>query len=266
MNSLVNYFLFNEFIDNYDTMKTSAFFYKDVDEIAKMGPMWDFDLTLGNITSWISNLWFPAKWHTTNEVITVGYQFQSYNWFRLLIKYPYFLVKAYERYHEIRPIIEEIVKDGGLVDQYTEYLKYAGLANEARWAHTYVPENYGGGEPLGFKDSIDRLNEFLDIHVDWLDRQFKSIETLIKSIGYYEATSDIDFEYNGNYIKVKSTNKNCNNVEVQVNGKHLIKANLVNGEALVEIPAKYLYTTDKYNVIVVYEKNGEEYICSNLNS
>ena len=104
------------------------------------------------------------------------------------------------------------------------------------------------------------MKEFLKVHVEWMDRQFRSIESLIYSIGYYKTVSEIDFEFNGKYIKIKTINKNCNNVEIQINGKHLIKAQLTNSQAIVEVPKMYLNATDKLNVIVVYEKNENEYI------
>lgn len=260
MNSLVNNFLFNELTNNFDAMKTSAFYYKEVNELAKMGPIWDLDMSLGNITMWNEYLWFPTDWQVTNEKFTYQYAYQSFNWYRSLIKDPYFLVKTYERYKEIRPIIENLIKKGGLIDQQAEYLYEAGLANDTRWGYTYNPEYYNGGQPLYFEDSIKSMKNFIELRMEWLDKQFKTVESLINSFGYYKDTSDITYSFNGNYLYIKSSNTLCNNVEVQVNGINLLKVTLKNGEALVSIPKKYLNTNSKLNVIVIYEKNGEQYI------
>ena len=260
IDSLVNNFLFNEITNNFDAMKTSAFYYKDVDKLAMMGPAWDLDMSLGNITMWNHDLWHPTKWQITNEYYTHQYSYQSYNWYRLLIKDPYFLIKTYERYKEIRPIIESLIKDGGLIDQYKEYIYKAGLANDAVWSYTYNSSYYSGATPLYFEDSVKSMKNFLDIRIKWLDEQFKTIESLIKSFGYYKTTTDLTYKYNGEYLWVKSTNVNCDNIEIQINGKHLIKSKITNGEEYINIPKKYLNSDKDYNVIVIYEKDSEEYI------
>jgi len=57
----------------------------------------------------------------TNNYFTNEQYYQSVQWNRYLVRDPYFLMLAYHRYHEIRPtVIEDIIKDGGLLDEYYE--------------------------------------------------------------------------------------------------------------------------------------------------
>ena len=102
MDSLVNNFIFCEFAMNWDSMKNSFFLYKDIDGLAKIGPQWDFDWAWGNRNMYWINTWYPTSWHTTENAFTVEQYYQTVQWNRMLIRDPYFLTLAYEKWHQIR--------------------------------------------------------------------------------------------------------------------------------------------------------------------
>lgn len=261
MDSLVNNFIFVEYAMNWDSMKNSFFYYKKNGETAKIGPQWDFDWCWGNINMYNINTYYPTKWQTTIEEFTVEQPYQSYNWNRLLIKDPYFVVRVYEKYHEIRNIIEEMICEGGLIDRYYEELSDAGRANDFVWKYTYTPEYYNGAIPENFEDSINSIKEFLEKRVDWMDSQFKSVERLMYSLGYYEEAADINItveKVDGNITaKAEVTNTDCKSVVFQINGAYKVEAAVENGEAVAVIPQDKLIDNKKtMNVIVAYEKNA----------
>ncbi len=263
MDSLVTNFIFVEYAMNWDSMKNSFFFYKDIDELAKIGPQWDFDWSLGNINMYNINTWWPESWQTTNEMYTREQAYQSYNWNRLLIKDPYFLVRAYEKYNEVRADIEEMVKDGGIIDQQVESLTKAGLANDYRWSYTYDTD-YSGTIAENFTDSIASLKSFLGTRLVWMDEQFSSLDSLVNSLGYYKEAQDIDVScmIDGELCKVMAvtTNEACEYVAFQLNGTVMSIQPVQNGIAEVTFidseVQNIIADGETMNVIVVYEMDS----------
>ena len=244
MDSLVNNFLFCEYAMNWDSMKNSFFFYKDVDELAKIGPQWDFDWCWGNTNMYNIYTNYPTKWHTTLDDFTREQYYQSVQWNRMLIRDPYFLTLAYEKYKEIRPtVMEDMIKEGGLLDQYESYLKEAGSSNDARWGYTYNRE-YSGAVSLSFATSCTHIRNFLNQRVKWMDQQFASVTTLVKSLGYYKTSSDILLTGNMSGDKVNLTAKVKNDkaakICFQINGTTQIMADVKNGSASLSLDKSQL--------------------------
>ncbi len=267
MESLVNNFIFVEYAMNWDSMKNSFFFYKDVDGLAKIGPQWDFDWCWGNINMYGIDTNYPTDWHTTIEYFTNEQCYQSYQWNRLLVKDPYFLVRAYEKYEKIRPIIEDMIKEGGLIDQYEEYLTAAGEANDRRWGFTYTNDKYygWGARSQEFTASIASIRNFLKRRVEWLDTQFASLDSLSNSLGYYGEAGDItqaSVTKTDNMVEfeVEVSNQACTKVVFQVNGTTEVEATVSGGKASASVDASVLTTDGSLNVVTAYEKGDAGYI------
>lgn len=167
MGSLVDYFLVNELFMNEDAMKKSTYMYKDIEGPLYMGPIWDMDWSSGSEVV-KSN---PAdQWQTL--YFNDGAQRQQ--WYKFILKDPYFAGKVRERYWEIRDtLLEEMIRDGGTIDTRFEELKEAAYADFSYW--NLFDRDYSG--------QVDRLKSFLKSKITWLDEQFESMETLGKSWG-----------------------------------------------------------------------------------
>ena len=50
IDSFINYYLIQELFMNVDVDYSSVFMYKHGDEKLKFGPIWDFDLSSGNVS------------------------------------------------------------------------------------------------------------------------------------------------------------------------------------------------------------------------
>jgi hypothetical protein len=256
MDSLVNNFIFCEYAMNWDSMKNSFFYYKDVDSLAKIGPQWDFDWAWGNTNMYNINTNYPTSWQTTIETFTTEQYYQTVQWNRMLIRDPYFVTLAYEKYQSIRDtVIEEMIKDGGLIDTYYEYLKEAGAANDARWSCTYSTE-YSNATADGFEDSIKQIKTFLKTRVAWLDKQFASPETLINSLGYYKTDSSIDLTVKtglkNTVFTATVTNSYAKTVKFQINGTTILSAPVTDGVATVTVKTADL-RQDGLNTVVANE-------------
>jgi len=263
MDSLVNNFVFCEYAMNWDSMKNSFFAYKDVGKLAKIGPQWDFDWCWGNRNMYGIDTNYPTEWHTTMDYFTNEqfYQTQQYN--RMLIHDPYFLARVFEKYHEIRPtVIEKMVRDGGRIDQYADYLKESAKKNDDRWKSTY--RAYGGQT---FTLAVNQMKSFITKRVAWLDEQFAELDTLVDSLGGYRRSELLKMEGATNEkdgsITVTATVSDKENggeavarIRFVLNGTLFREAVLEGGRATVTFSGEEL-DAEHGNIIVAMELNTD---------
>ncbi len=270
MDSLVNNFIFCEFAMNWDSMKNSFFYYKDIDGKAKIGPQWDFDWAWGNKNMYNINTYYPKSWHTTEDDFTVEQYYQKVQWNRMLIRDPYFLALAYDKWHEIRgTVIEDMIKEGGLIDQYYEKYKTAAIANDTKWKKTY--KSYGGEE---YDDAVDSMYDFIIERVTWLDDQFRSFSKFAKSLGYYHKSKNISVEdvtlHNDGTATVTANVKEGSKIKsvvFQINGTKLLEADVSGGVATVTFKTEDYLTNEHKNCVEVKAKNARgEYMYDSENS
>jgi hypothetical protein len=267
MDSLVQNFIVCEYSMNWDGMKNSVFMYKDINGLFYMGPEWDFDWAWGNINMFGTNTWYPTSWHTTEKAFTKEQYYQTVQWNRYLIRDPYFLVRAYEKYHEIRgTVIEDMIRDGGTIDADTAKLKDAAAANDAKWGYTYAKY-----KSVGFQTSVSNMKKFINTRVEWMDDQFASLDTFISSLGYYKQDDELEVfsvdtqsKRGVTIITAKTTNQDTASIEFLINGINHYNVQVSSGQAICEIPDSILVTDPEVsNVIQILAVNsGGEYLIS----
>lgn len=172
MDSLVRYFILNEFFWNTETMKKSTYMYKDLGGKLYIGPVWDMDWTSNSLIS-ASETSNYDRWVTSDRNDSNGHCAQNQQWYKYLLSEPYFAVKVYECYRDNRQNFEDIVKVGGIIDQQAEYLKESADTN---FRNGFVYHN-----SADFDGQISRLKTFLRNRLNWLDQQFTSVEKLLSS-------------------------------------------------------------------------------------
>lgn len=160
--SMLCYWLTQEICGNNDAMYRSRWTYKDIAKPLIFGPVWDFDYGFGVADPAIGS--DATGWKFT----TSGYE---HNLFRNWIDDPYFTIKAQEQYWSIRPYLQSIVDDNGMIDQYNAYLKESGAANERVWKWE-----------RGYQGDTDAVKTYLKERLAWLDEQFASQESIMKSL------------------------------------------------------------------------------------
>lgn len=258
MDSAINNMLVCEFAMNWDSMKNSFFMYKDIDGKIVFGPVWDFDWAWGNSMGQDTNA--PETWQTTNEWFANEWYYQTVQWNRLLIRDPYFVVRLYERYHEIRdeylaPIVNEQIK------AISEENREEGLANVERWNGAFSAT---AGQ--SYNEQVNYIQNFLNRRLVWLDEQFASVETLMDSLGYYVTSDaittkgcDTESEERYTVLTVSVTDEAIKQISFQVNGTHMYRAEVVDGSAVVTIPDEALEKEDGVLNVVQYralDENG----------
>lgn len=252
LDSLVQNFMVCELTMNWDSMKNSTFLYKDIEGPAYMGPVWDYDWAYGNINMYRIDTYITDDWHTTNNYFTREQFYQSTQWNRYLIKDPYFLMKVYEKYKSVRRNELKDLLDS--MDYYKELLACDGTMNDKRWF-------YGGRNGEKYPKAVHSLKTFITDRVAWLDAQFVDFETLVDSLGYYEPSPEAlhveKVEAGETEVAITTVvdGVTASEVEYQINGVNLVRAEVVDGVSNVTVPADWF--TEEFDMIHVRPLDAE---------
>jgi uncharacterized repeat protein (TIGR02543 family) len=182
VNSMVSYWLTLELVGNNDAAARSRWVYKDTGGLLTFGPVWDFDIGFGS-SGVGSN---ATGWKFSTRSLTD-------NLFKEWIDDPYFLVKASEKYWDIHSYMESIYEDGGMVDEYYDYLKESGAANEAIWKWK-----------RGFEEDTASVKTYLKQRMEWLDQQFATQKSIVSSL--YTTNSSNPYTKSDDILQISLTN------------------------------------------------------------
>lgn len=227
IDSLAQYFLVTELFFNVDGMKKSTYLYKDNNDTMKMGPIWDMDWCAGGPIASSTPI---TKWQT----LLYDDEIANEQWYRFLMKDPYFAYKVKNLYDEYRDDIENFISEGGRIDANAQYLKEAALKNDKKW-------NYG----KGFVKDIAELKVWMEERISWLDAQMENLDTLLASWGKYDSTQKdetiISYENvssSAKSVSVTVNTKSQNPLTVYVNGIKYGEVLPDNGTAEITIPCE----------------------------
>ena len=104
----------------------------------------------------------------------------SEQWYRSIIGDPYFAYKVKKLYDSNRTAIESLVSEGGRIDKNVNYLKEAGIKNDAKWK----PQN------SGFTQNTENLKAWMKKRISWLDEQTVSVDSLLESWGTFNSNQE----------------------------------------------------------------------------
>lgn len=85
--SFIDWFIVNELFKNVDSGYSSIFYYKEKNDVLKMGPIWDFDLSSGNYGHLQEDLRGPEGWYTSLSYKNILFHYlMEYDSFRYALK------------------------------------------------------------------------------------------------------------------------------------------------------------------------------------
>lgn len=287
--SAVNNFLVCEVSDNWDSMKNSFFMYKDIDSKIKFGPVWDFDWAWGNSMYGIDtagnrngSFAYAQKWQTVNEWFANEQYYQTQQFNRLLIRDPFFVAKVYERYHEVHDEYIAVIPER--FDEETSAMESALTANYERWRGS---DSCGGLAGQSFLTQRKYTRSFIDQRLEWLDEQFASLDTLMDSLGGYVCSDNVRIvsvtgadEICGGCAAANAVDAAAESVTVcaavddpravklgfQVNGTFFYTVDVIDGQAVLEIPEEALKAENgKISVVQVRAIDESGAYIRNLN-
>lgn len=172
MDSFCDYFLMNEFFASYDAGVHSTYLYKEVGGKLIMGPVWDFDGGMDNVSATL----------TRTDYIVMG----NRPWFEQMIKDSAFTDRLNMRYRQLRSglLSEENVESK--IDSTVAYLGNAISRDTLRWQEEYnkqmlpVEEEKTGllvaRSDGTYGKEITRLKNFLSLHGRYMDEQMEFVK------------------------------------------------------------------------------------------
>lgn len=146
VDSAINYYLINELFKNYDgNLMFSTFLYKKRNGKLTFGPIWDFDIAIGNFT-------------LADVDKTDGWYIRNAPWFKRMFEDPAFEQKVKTRWNQMKTegMLNALFQ---YIDIRAAYLKDAQVNNFKIWP---IPTSSYQGE-------IDAMNEWLRLRIIWMD-------------------------------------------------------------------------------------------------
>lgn len=162
--SFIDHHILVETTKNIDGYRLSTFFHKDRGKRLDAGPIWDYNLSLGN-ANYLEG-WLPAGWYYA--LISTG----DYPWFPRLFQDPEFRQEYADRWAELREgdfRTETVLAD---VDDAALLLEEAAERNFDRWniLGSYVwPNWFVAGT---WEEELEWMKDWLVSRLEWIDSTF----------------------------------------------------------------------------------------------
>lgn len=157
--SYVTKYLLEEVLKNYDSNRTSQYFYKPADSQSPLlyaAPVWDFDQSLDNYGM------------NGSKVFLTSTRSVSFYWFPQACQIPDFMERAKEIYQQkFIPAMEILLGKkeacGNLrsIRDYEQEIAASAAMNFSRWGNIKTPDRYVSAGAT-FDESIDYLELFLE--------------------------------------------------------------------------------------------------------
>ncbi|GAA2484493.1 hypothetical protein GCM10009858_22950 [Terrabacter carboxydivorans] len=184
VDSFVKYYFVHEVAENWDFNRSSMYFYKNgPGDKLHAGPVWDFDLSLGNFTA---QGWGGAP--TSDYAKTTTFlRSNTHNWFEQLMRNPQFVARANALYTStVRPKVSALKAQ---IDTLKTQLADSATHNYQIWAGS---RGYG---PTTFTNGVAALKTWATARAGYLAQAYgSSLPTFrfashLASIGWQPAVS-----------------------------------------------------------------------------
>jgi hypothetical protein len=162
--SFVDWYLINEITKNNDSrMYSSCYMNIAPNGKLKMGPLWDFDHSIGNGDLTVTGIGLPT-----------GFWVAQSAWFSKLIKDPAFITQVKTRLAYFKSRKNDILNT---INNNAAYLKYSVIENNNRWETFYTvyynPNNYAVWG--AYDNEVQYMKNWLDTRFDWLEQAFNEM-------------------------------------------------------------------------------------------
>lgn len=160
--SFVDWYLINEITKNNDAIFfTSCYMNLKPGEKLKMGPVWDFDLAIGNVDY-------------NNNDVPEGFWVKDAAWINRMFLDPEFvdLVKTrFEHFYNQREVLFTSIR------LQAKKLKTGVYVNNKTWGNLLVSSGESSLSlvQLAYKNETEELIHFLETRYDWLNKEFAAM-------------------------------------------------------------------------------------------
>ena len=183
VNTFVDFVILNEISRNVDGYRLSTFLYKDKNSVAskfKMGPVWDFNIALGNAD--YCKGFRVIDWAIDFNKTCPDDGFQVPFWMEKMFADPEFKKKMKSRWTQLRT---KELSDANLktpIDSLTNLLAESQVRNFQTWK---ILGKYVWPNPVisnTYKEEIDYLRIWLTDRVKWMDNTILTFPTAINEV------------------------------------------------------------------------------------
>ncbi len=171
--SFIDMHLITELCKEIDGFRFSSFYYKDRQGKVKAGPLWDFNLSLGNAN--YNQGWQPQGWYYS----LLNPKEYMYGWYIRMFQDPKFAAAYNRRYRHLRLTAFSDVRLMERINQYRNTLQESQARNFQRWKTlgTWVWPNWYVGNT--WQQEVDWMTNWLKQRLVWMDSQLGLPYTMI---------------------------------------------------------------------------------------
>ncbi|MFT5452103.1 MAG: spore coat protein CotH [Enterobacterales bacterium] len=160
IDSFIDWYLISEITKNVDSKFFSSIYFNVIPgEKIKMGPLWDFDLSFGNV-DYADSRYAEGFWVKDNP------------WFNRLFMDPAFVEKVKVRFDYFRNN-QNLILDK--IDTYAEQLKWAQRENDQKWQTLGM---YVWPNPIvldTYEEEVVHLKSWYNRRMDWLETALNNL-------------------------------------------------------------------------------------------
>ena len=173
VDSFVAFYLLEEFSENPDSCRTSLYMYQDgPDDVLHMGPVWDFDKTLGYAQKGKYG-GDPERDYVSNIQEYMGTE-NDCTWYTELMKIPEFQDAVQDYYQTTARDV--FLSSGQLIEDYRHRIAKSAEYTESIWPVAEIAENCGH-DPVQFScwnDAVDYLKNWTKKRIQYFDQKWMS--------------------------------------------------------------------------------------------
>ena len=186
--SFIDEHILVELMKNIDGFRLSNYFYFDDDTKLTSGPVWDYNLSLGNANYYGGE--DPTGWYY-QVLAGTGDTFNDYPFYDRLFEDPNFQQQYIDRWAELRSTIFDTETLLNQINETATYLNDAEIRDQAVWQTlgTYVWPNYYIGQT--YADEINYMSNFLTQRLAWIDSQFLVAPVYSEESGQVESGTTV---------------------------------------------------------------------------
>ena len=166
VDSFIDHHIIVELTKNIDGYRLSTFMTKDRGGKLRMGPVWDYNLSLGNAD--YNNGWLPSGWYYS----IYQNSYQEYPWYPRLFQDPNFVKRYAKRWQQHRADALSNEKLLGSIEDFRTLLRESQERNFRKWRvlGTRVWPNWFIART--WDAEIDWMSNWLVDRVAWMDEEF----------------------------------------------------------------------------------------------
>jgi len=213
-NSWIDHHILNVLAMNVDALRLSAYFFKPRNDKLHMGPIWDFDRSMGTSKGGDLRPFNPLSWMGANPLghgSDYGTDFFNPNnvfpnpWYSRLFQRPDFWQRWIDRYQMLRDAQFSTNHIFAIIDQLAGELQEAEPRDLERWRHagpsdpsprsgTVSVPGYSHTFPGTYQGEIDFMKQWLAEHMHFIDTNLLARPRVSRPSGYVPPGTQIQLE------------------------------------------------------------------------